>query len=330
MREHFRKETLESIKAEIIADSINERTGDRITTFVLEAPRIILAEFNTHRVFSRNSASSRAIPASKMIQRVKDNHFAPLVWMKNHSGIQGDQIFDKTTDKTLRENDWRTAMENQVSWAEVLLEDGLSKQFVNRLLEPFMYHKILVTATEYHNFFKLRAHEAAEIHIQELAYQMLHAYNISEPKVVSPYSMDIRDRHIPFSDHLDFNRIDSIIDRKRELFIKNQVIKDEDQLKIFDIQNTRMEYAFKISTARCARVSYLNFEGKDDYNADLELHDRLAAMGHWSPFEHCASPDLTSTFSGNFKGFIQYRKKFPLENQGHDPRVLDKKYLITI
>ena len=53
------------IKAVIAADSINVK-GKRITTFIVTMPRIVLAELNTHRVFSRNSASSRAIPFTKM------------------------------------------------------------------------------------------------------------------------------------------------------------------------------------------------------------------------------------------------------------------------
>ena len=80
------------ISAEIIADSKNQ-FGDRITTFILTFPRIVLAEFNTHRMLSRNSASSRAIPFEKMVQMVQDDPFIPIKWMKDHKGMQGTEYF---------------------------------------------------------------------------------------------------------------------------------------------------------------------------------------------------------------------------------------------
>src|SRR6185369_7117160 len=82
------------IKAEIVADSINEK-GNRITSFIVTFPRIILAEKNTHRVFSRNSASSRAIPFPKMVKSVRENPFIPIAWQKDHKGMQGTEYFSK-------------------------------------------------------------------------------------------------------------------------------------------------------------------------------------------------------------------------------------------
>ena len=66
------------IKAEIIADSLSPQ-GHRLTTFICVFPRIVLAEFNTHRMLSRNSASSRAIPFNKMLEMVKTNPFIPFI-----------------------------------------------------------------------------------------------------------------------------------------------------------------------------------------------------------------------------------------------------------
>lgn len=186
-----------------------------------------------------------------------------------------------------------------------------------------MWHKVIATATEWENFFALRAHSAAEIHIQELAYKMLEAYNSSTPKRLNPGEW-----HTPFGDKFNMDTLGHIA-AQSDGINENSV----EQLKV------------KVSTARNARISYLNYEGNDDYEADIKLHDRLKDMGHWSPFEHCARVMTEEEFnthirgkvsytptgiyspyshnlgwSGNFRGFIQYRKMFENENK-KDPRV---------
>jgi thymidylate synthase ThyX len=151
-----------------------------------------------------------------------------------------------------------------------------------------MYHTIIATATEWENFIALRAHDQAEIHIQDAAYKVLDALNNSTPKLLQPGEW-----HIPFGDKLDQTRI-------MKMFSESAII------PYTLIQSAMVE----IATARCARVSYLNFEGKDDYEADIKLHDILKASGHMSPFEHIAQALDTSARSGNFIGFTQYRKTF--------------------
>ena len=244
------------ISAKIIADSVNCQ-GNRLTTFVLTFPRIVLAEFNTHRMLSRNSASSRAIPFEKMIKMVEEDPFIPIKWMKDHKGMQGTEYFeDGSACKYL----WLKAKDEAIKQAQILSNKGITKQICNRLLEPFMWHTVICTASEWQNFFALRAHKDAEIHIQELAYRMLDEYNGSTPK-----KLQAGEWHIPFGDK--FN---------------------EGRLSFLHAHGSIQELAIKIATARCARVSYLNFEGKDDYEADIKLHDRLLQSGHMSPFEHCA------------------------------------------
>lgn len=179
------------IEAKIIADSKSAVSGDRITTYLLTFPRIILAELNTHRMFSRNSASSRAIPFEKMLKRVKENPFIPIKWMKDHSGMQGTEYFPHFSETNNPNTDtmygfWMDARDEAIRYAECLSRDGLTKQICNRLLEPFMWHQAIVTATEFQNFFSLRAEGAAEIHLQSLAYKMLDAYNESIPKLLQP------------------------------------------------------------------------------------------------------------------------------------------------
>jgi len=270
------------ISARVIADSITRRSN-RITSMVVTAPRIILAEFNTHRMFSRNSASSRAIPFETMVKRVKEDPFIPIAWMVDHKGMQGNEYFPDDVTGPI-EAHWLEARDRAVHHATNLSKIGLTKQIVNRLLEPFLWHTIIVTATEWDNFMKLRLHPAAEIHIQEVAQQMLNALNGSTPKVLQEGEW-----HIPFGDNIDGVRV-------------------QEELGNINSSWGLEEAKAKIATARCARVSYLNYEGKDDYEADVKLYDQLASSGHWSPFEHCATPTPIGEHSfGNFKGWKQLR-----------------------
>ena len=263
------------ITAEIIADSINEQ-GDRITSFVVTCPRIVLAEFNTHRMLSRNSASSRAIPFETMVEKVLDNPFIPIKWQEDHKGMQGNKyLTGRMVD--LADGRWLAARDAAVQQAQYLNRNiGVTKQFCNRLLEPFLYHTIIVTASDWENFFALRAHEAAEIHIQNLAYKMLESYNNSTPKLLKAGEW-----HIPFGDKLDHERV---LEAGKKFAPPYSDPENQDPNEMMAIAYD--EALIRIATARCARVSYLNYEGGDDYEKDIKLHDRLSSMGHWSPFEH--------------------------------------------
>lgn len=287
------------ISAKVIADSINS-AGKRCTSFLVVFPRIVLAEANTHRALSKNSASSRAIPFHKMLAMVQDNPFIPIRWMKEHKGMQGTEYFTDLKDIQACEIAWLKGRNAAVENAIALSELGVTKQIVNRQLEPYMWHTVILTGTDFDNYFALRAHAAAEIHIQDLAYKMLDAYNASTPK-----SLKSDEWHIPFGDTFDDVRV-------QEQMLKMPEGYTEDHVKVM------------IATARCARVSYLNFEGKDDYSADVKLHGELSKMGHWSPFEHCAQA-VPGIQSGNFNGFKQYRKFFPEENKT-DNRVEKKSW----
>ena len=150
------------INAKILADSISER-GDRITTYLLTFPRIILAEFNTHRAFSRNSASSRAIPFKKMVESVQTNPFIPIAWQKDHKGMQGTEYITSKDDIENCISVWLKARDNAIKQSICLNGaegfEAVTKQLCNRLLEPFMWHTVICTATDYDNFFNLRCPE---------------------------------------------------------------------------------------------------------------------------------------------------------------------------
>jgi thymidylate synthase ThyX len=150
------------IQAKILADSKSVR-GERITTFLLTFPRIILAEFNTHRAFSRNSASSRAIPFKKMVESVEKNPFIPIAWQKDHKGMQGTEYITSKDDIENCISVWLKARNDAVKQSICLNGaegfDAVTKQLCNRLLEPFMWHTVICTATDYQNFFNLRCPE---------------------------------------------------------------------------------------------------------------------------------------------------------------------------
>ena len=281
------------ISAKVVADSINE-SGNRITSLVVVIPRIVLAELNTHRALSKNSASSRAIPNAKMLKMVEEDPFIPIAFQKDHKGMQGTEYF---TEAEVKMNgimeEWLGARDYALYRAKSLHEKGVTKQLCNRVLEPFMYHTVLITATEWENFMALRNHEDAEIHIQAAAVKILEALNASTPSLLK-----IGEWHIPFGDTLDHTRI-------------RKMLSESDIIPYAVLQSAMVE----IATARCARVSYLNFEGKDDYEADVTLHDQLLQSGHMSPFEHCAQAASGDTISGNFVGYVQYRKMFSGENR---------------
>lgn len=293
------------IQAKIIADSINSK-GKRITSFVVTMPRIVLAELNTHRALSRNSASSRAIPFIKMVEMVKKTPFIPIKWMKEHTGMQGNEFFTNESEIAQLEKTYLEGRDNAVKTAESLSSLGLTKQIVNRGLEAYMWHTVIITATEWENYFALRAHEAAEIHIQKLAYVMLEEMNNSAPKLLHP-----GDWHIPFGDNMNEDKIS-------QMYVGPDSLSEQSDW----IQNTKV----KVATARCARVSYtvVGEEGKpDNYLNDVKLHDRLLSMGHLSPFEHCAQCTDEEKWYGNFYGWKQYRKILPNENR-NDSRLLIK------
>lgn len=288
-------------KAEIIADSINPQ-NKRLTTFLIECPRWILAEINTARMLSKNVSSSRAVPLERMISNIRDNTAFPSEWGINRSGMQNSEIMNEEESYVAR-NLWIEARDSAIQCAENLGKVGLHKQWVNRLIENFSYIRAVVSGTDFENMFRLRAHQDAQPEFRELAYKMLEAYNNSTPK-----SLKVGEWHIPFGDNIDEDRLNKI---------KN--INEDDEI-LNDLK-------IKVSVARLARTSYYNNEGKDDYEADVKLCDRLfgSVPKHLSPTEHVAQCLDSSEYFGNFCGFKQYRKFIPQENLTDD-RVIKHQY----
>jgi thymidylate synthase ThyX len=275
-------------KASVILDSVSN-TGARLITMELTYPRFIHAEFMTHRMFSRNAASSRAIPTRKMIKMVESDPAMPVYWGKNKKGMSA---VTQIEDIGVAEGLWINAKDEAVRSAQAMYELGVHKQIVNRVLEPWKYITVICTATEWSNFFGLRRHEDAQPEIHHLADMMFEAQKESKPKLIE------RNWHMPYMD-------------------------SEDTEVALDLSPQSVAGAYDIlrqaSVARCARVSYLTHDGKRDLKKDLILYQRLltgSGHGHWSPFEHVARPfHNPERRSGNFVGWQQYRKIFKGESQ---------------
>lgn len=259
--------------AKIIADSISPH-GRRLTTMEVVMHRFVLAEFNTHRAFSRNSASSRAIPLKTQLERIEAHTATPLVWPAEQPGMQGGD--NLPWDKEIKGRHlWFEAAIAARQLAEEMGRLGVHKSICNRILEPFMWHTVVVTATDWENYFKQRCSPLAQPEIRAASEAMQSALAAS-----TPVPMGYGDWHTPYVDE----------DSAQEAYLLGL--------------DTR-----HISAARCAKVSYMRQEVRDLRKED-QLYRRLVTADppHMSPLEHVATP--TEEFmdsGGNFRGWTQLR-----------------------
>ncbi len=261
------------LSVKIIADSINP-AGKRLTTFEVSTHLFIWSEWMTHRQFSRNAQSNRAIPTKKIIETVRNDPALPLHWGKNQPGMVAEEELTPEQIEAVKAY-WLQMSREACDHAEKLSEMGGHKQFVNRSLAPYMWIRALISSTEWDNFFKLRIEKSAQPEIQVPATLMRDALASHQPK-----ELEWGQWHLPF------------------------INEDHEGLDITVLR--------KISAARCARVSFLSHDGSHDPAKDVGLHDRLLADGHMSPFEHCAQalPILAAQkWNSNFDpSWLQYRK----------------------
>lgn len=246
----------------------------------------------THRMISKNAASSRAIPTEKFMKAILENPAMPIAFSKNQKGMQASQNLSKE-DQEKAEWLWLEARNEILNYVKALSDLGVHKQHVNRLLEPFQHIKVIATATEWSNFFALRCHPDAQPEFQELANQMWNAYSTNKPA-----QLFVGQWHLPFITKSDTVNV-----------LNDPELDDGDKM---------VSELIKVSVARCARVSYNTLDGSENsYGKDLQLYDKLVGSTplHASPTEHqaqaLASPEEAS---GNFKGWLQYRKTLANEN----------------
>lgn len=300
-----------TISAKIVADSISP-DGVRLTTMLLRYPRFVHAEFMTHRVFSRNASSSRAIPVEKMIQAVIDDPAMPIHWGATQKGMQArNELSIDGQREAMRR--WMEGLDLAVHTAKRLNELGLHKQIVNRVLEPWAHITVVVTATEWNNFLHLRDHEDAQPEIAELARCVRVELELNDPAPLT-----YGDWHLPFVNQGDVENVVTYLQ-------KGRITRDMPSI------NERFEVLRKLSAARCARTSYLTHDKLDPkIEDDIALHDRLVGSSplHASPTEHQATPDewdkgdfegygakwRNAYLHGNLSGWIQHRKMLPNEN----------------
>jgi hypothetical protein len=267
--------------AKIICDS-KHFNGGRLTTMELDVPTCVLAQFNTHRMFSRNAASMRAIPTKRIISAVKAEAYEPE-WLSNKAGMQGGEPIKHPR---LAKVVWQVALLTSAFFVTLLARLGLHKQVVNRLLSPWSYTKVVVTGTDeaWANFLALRAEPHADPALQRVARAAAYALAHSTPRV-----LQLGEWHLPYW-HQTSTRGPS--------GPKQGIIQ---------------------SVARCARVSYATFDAPEtisSFEKDLDLYKKLLENDpkHSSPAEHQACAVLSADQGGNLgPGWMQYRKTLASE-----------------
>lgn len=263
------------IKAAIIADSVSP-LGQRLTSLELTFHRFILAEFNKHRKFTNSAASSRAIPFVTTLKQVMVDPAIPLRFPHEQPGMSGgDEVNMSNEAKQL----WLVGRTRAADVAIQMSDLKVHKSVVNRLIEPYMWISMIVTSTEWDNFFNQRIAGGVQPEMEELAKQMRAALQASAPTAV-----DYREWHLPYLTEAELNpyRSDLNDEARRQL-----------------------------SVARCAGVSYNRLGKIREMAKDFALYERLlnASPPHWTPFEHVATPasNPRKRPKGNFDGWHQLR-----------------------
>lgn len=267
-------------EAEVISDCVNP-DGDRITTIRARYPRFIHSEVMTHRAFSRNAASSRAIPVKKIIEQVRNDPAMPIFWGKNQPGMQA-AIALEGLELERAQYEWLVAKNRAVHSALEFEKIGLHKQIANRILEPWMWMTTIITSTDWDHFFHLRRAAEAQPEFHLLADLIFEAREASTPDEIQWGEWSL-----PY-------------------------------VRAVELTTTSLPDLLKFSTARCARVSYLNHDGTNpNPEKDVELHDKLIKAPHASPFEHPAM--AAPGHHANFTGFRQYRASITREHIKQKP-----------
>lgn len=270
--------------ATLISYHYNSDTDTTAYTFELVYPRIIHSEFMTHRMFSRNAMSSRATPLKTMIKSLDEEHYVPQQFLKNQSGMVGGEPFTEEEQASLKDT-WHKAYTIVRELALEFADVGVHKQYVNRLLEPFAFIKVIVTATEWDNFFKLRLAPDAQPEIQDLAKAIKGSMELKGELELLAIN---RDGSVPYIE------LDDVVDIGRGFPVGNDL---------------ELGIAIAcVSMARCARVSYYKHDGtRPSIEEDLKLAKRLLTSGHLTPSEHIVFPLMFPEHERNIKGFTSLR-----------------------
>lgn len=285
--------------AKVLADSLSPE-GVRLTTFQVRYPHAIHKDVMTHRMLSRNFQSFRAFPPEKVIEEIIVDPFVPEVFDTRVKGMgQGEAHPDQDRAREI----WNQHIDHSITMAKWMIETGLAKAQVNFVLQDLTWITGIISATDWDNFWALRldtdedGKPMARPEVFKIVSMIREAYDAGEPR-----QLDVGQWHMPLVDNYE----------------SQWCWEDDDPLE--------WNFYKKVSVGRCARVSYLTHDGKRENHKDIELHNRLLKSGHMSPFEHVATPltywteqknpgiNPATTYSGNFRGWHQYRKDIPYES----------------
>lgn len=279
-KQFFKRDTNISVK--VLADSISEK-GDRITSFELEYPRFLHCELMTHRVLSKNSSSSRAIPIGSMIEYTTKNMAMPVFWGKKKKGMQATEEIDPYLAKSLWVNSFQNAVQSLLKMDEVLLH----KQIANRIIEPYQMMKVVLTGTDFDNFFNLRFHKDTLPEFVMLVHKMYEAATESSPK-----KLRAGEWHLPY---VEISQAEDPEDTYYFYYEKDTSGTETDGY-MYEVRLS-LEDAKKWSTSHCASVSYRTEQLSR--SKVMSIFDMLvkADVVHSSPLEHQATPIRLSKWS---------------------------------
>lgn len=291
------------ISAKVICHSTYEGAvpDAELITLEVEFHRFILSEVNTHRVLSRNYQSSRAVPVPKLIEQVRNNPAMPVHWGKNQAGMVANEQMEDYADFGKGEYQWSGAAVHAAERAETLYKQGYHKQIVNRLLEPFMWTRGVITATRegWNSVFALRCHPDAQPEFQALAYKIKEAIENSKPQMLKPGGW-----HLPYIESFWGRPGSGYGDRQYfPIFLQT---KEEKSTRTWNAEYSLPD-VIKISTSCCAQVSYRQLD--DSLEKAIKIYDMLNLPEggkfkkdpcHFSPCEHqaCVLGDKDRGFFG--------------------------------
>lgn len=278
-------------------------------TFEVEIPRVILAEWNTHGIMNSNAQSSRAVPVAKLIEQVQKNPYYPPIWGKNQRGMQAYERNDELVWGMPVDAFWQDCINDACNKAHALDQAKYHKQIANRVIEPYSHTKLVISGTEWDNFFNLRIHHAAEPNIREMAIQIYQTM-----RTASPQSLNPGEWHLPY--------IDTYHNKNGKIVYS------------FKGKKLTTEQAIRVSLACIAKVSYRSLDPSPEA-VDKIINTLFPDDGspiHASPSQHIATPfqypyDADEwqvgeshrdkqgwSWSAQLRGWCQYRKTIPNEN----------------
>ena len=306
------------ISAQVVADSLSPQ-GDRLTSLLITFPRIILSELLTHRMLSKNTSSSRAIPFKKMVESVQNDPFIPIAWQKHHSGMQGTEYWDVSIieeiggfDYTNIPAKWLRARDTAINMAETLHDSpiGITKQLCNRLLEPFMWTTMLITGSKegWDNFFELRCPRYYGVYKSQ---KELLVTNVEER--IKPFSERPNESQAEIHIQVLAEKIYDAVNESFHTQILPTMWHVPFRKKINELYpevENDSEDIVKISVSMAARASYtvVGTEKILTKEEHISLHDRLLTQDppHSSPMEHCAQAMNSEQYDRFLKGDINF------------------------